>query len=429
MWFYHLLFPAVFVLGAPYFAWRMLKRGRAGHGLGERFGIYPVALRRKVEAMHAPLWIHAVSVGEMMLARVLVRELRRLRPGQEVVVTCTTSTGRAVAERTLEDERTAVLHTPVDALWIVRRAFRLVRPSVVVLLEQELWPAQMEEARRRGVPVWIVNARLSDRSWRRMKRWRGLLGRLCRPVAFVGLQQEADRTRMAEAGFPPHALFHTGSMKCDVAELDGDKADLADEVRRKLGWDASTPVVMAGSTHPGEEALLLEAFCGWKAKHPDLKLFLAPRHAERAGEVMRLAEAAGWTAVRRSAAAAGADVAVLDTTGELRSLYPLADVVVMGKTLIAPDGQGGQNFLEAARAGRAVVCGPRVENFRAQVEAYVRDGALVRLADASGLAVEVDRLLGDEAARGVMGSRARTLYQAELGAGARVAGMLASVLK
>jgi 3-deoxy-D-manno-octulosonic-acid transferase len=428
MWLYHLFFPLVFLALAPFFLRRMVRRGGVRQGLGERFSIYGPGLERQLKSLERPVWIHAVSVGEMMMARVLVRELRRLRPTLDVVVTCTTSTARRLAEREFAQEGTVVLYAPVDWLPLVRRAFRRIRPAMLVLMEQELWPAQLEEARRCGVPVWILNARLSDRSWRRMRRLRPVVARLLRGVAVVGLQRESDRARYAQAGFPPHALFFTGSLKCDVAECGGERQGLDREVASALGWSEADPVVLAGSTHPGEEAMILEAFQEWRHRNPRVKLFLAPRHAERAGEVVRLARAAGWNVVRRSEAAPGADVAVLDTTGELRSLYPLATVVLGGKTLSAPEGRGGQNFLEAARAGRAIVLGPRVENFRALASEYAQAGALILAPDAATALRETGRLLDDAAAREALGHRARELYRAELGVGARLAGMISSVL-
>lgn len=429
MWLYHLLFPIGFLAMLPTALPRLLRRGRATAGLGERFGCYHRATRDKLAGFSRPVWIHAVSVGEVMLARVLLRELRQLRPNLVAVVTCTTATGRAIAQRHLEDERTVILATPIDAWGVVQRAFRLIRPAMLVLVEQEIWPAQMERAAREGVPVWIINARLSDRSWRRMRRWRHWLTRLLRPVVFVGLQRESDRSRLAEAGFPPHALFFTGSMKSDVAALPGGQEHLPEQVRRALGWDDANPVVLGGSTHPGEEKLLLDGFRQWRARHPALRLFLAPRHAERAEAVVELVRQAGFSVTRRSHPQAGADVAVLDTTGELRSLYPLATVVVMGKSFIAPEGKGGQNFLEAAQAGCAVVCGPRLENFRALADEYLSAGAMRQVPDATVMTAEVARLLDHPQERHALGARAQELFRSELGVGRAVATRLIACLK
>lgn len=425
---YHFLFPLVFVAGSPYFGWRVWKRGNGGRGFFERFGFYPRAAQRRLRAMDRPVWIHAVSVGEMLLAQVLVRDVRRLRPQQDVVVTCTTSTARALAERELADARTLILYSPVDWVVCVRRAFRAIRPVWVVLMEQEIWPAQMWEAERRGIPVWIVNGRLSDRSWRRFKKYRRWVCGLLKPLAFVGLQRESDRERFAQAGFPVQALFYTGSMKCDVAELEEANPGLAEELRRQLGWAGDTSVFLGGSTHPGEEAVVLDAFAAARQSYPELKCFLAPRHAERAGAVVRLAQERGFRTIRRSEAAPGAEVVVLDTTGELRSLYALGTVVFGGKTLIAPEGKGGQNFLEAARVGCAIVLGPRVENFKNAAEEYAAEGALVQVEGVEALTTEILRLLNDPGARLALGVKARELFERELGVGARVAGMLDQVM-
>ncbi|MDZ4789408.1 MAG: glycosyltransferase N-terminal domain-containing protein [Blastochloris sp.] len=423
-WFYNVGFTLAFVLTWPWFALHMWRRGNFWRGFNERFSFYSPELQSRLSHLKEPIWIHAVSVGEMMLARVLVDELRLLRPDQGVVITCTTSTGRALGDRELEDDKTVVMYSPADLLPMARRAFRAIKPCMILLMEQELWPNQLWEAERRGVPVWIVNARLSDRSWERFKKFRFYTTPFLSKISLIGLQSERDRGRLAEAGFPVHSMFVTGSMKYDVAHLAQADQGVAEGLRKEMGWTEGTEVFLAGSTHPGEEELVLEAYQELKRKRPELKCLLAPRHAERASSLMAAAQGRGFTACLRTEARPEADVLILNTTGELRSLYELGTIIFIGKTLVAPKGKGGQNFLEAARVGGAIVLGDKVENFTALVEDYLEASALVQVKDVEGLKNEALRLLEDRDLRCNYGSKARKLFEENLGAGATMARMI-----
>lgn len=426
---YNIFFSMAFVLSWPWFAYRMFKRGRFWKGFGERFSCYASETEAKLAGLNRPVWIHAVSVGEMMLARVLIRELRALRPGQEIVITCTTSTARVLGEREIADAKTLILYSPADLFPMVKRSFDLIRPCLILLIEQEIWPNQLWEAEQRKVPVWIINARLSDRSWKRFKKFRCWLAPLLAKISLVGLQSEQDRKRFEEAGFPPHALFATGTMKYDVADLAKADHGVAEALRVELGWDAGDEVFLAGSTHPGEEELLLDIYRELLKERPRLKFLLAPRHAERGQQLLERACSKDLKACLRSRPSGGSSVVLLDTTGELRSLYELGTVVFIGKTLSAPEGKGGQNFLEAARVGVPVIVGPRVENFQTLVEDYVKAGGLLQVPDAEGLKRELKRLLPDAVLRKAYGDKARGLFEANLGVGAKVARMVEAYLK
>jgi len=426
---YNIVFTMAFVISWPWFAMHMLRRGRFWPGFGERFGCYSDELEQKLNALCNPVWIHAVSVGEMMLARVLIRELRALRPEQPIVITCTTSTARVLGEREMADAKTLVLYSPADLFPTVKRAFDLIRPCLILLIEQELWPNQLWEAESRKIPVWIINARLSDRSWRRFKKFRRWLAPLLAKVSMVGLQSEKDRKRLEEAGFPIHALFATGSMKYDVADLARADSGVAEKLRKELAWADDEEVFLAGSTHPGEEELLFELYKDLASERPQLKFLLAPRHAERGPGLLELARSKGLKACLRSEAKEGIDVIILNTTGELRSLFELATVVFIGKTLVAPEGKGGQNFLEAARVGVPVIMGPRTENFQTLVEEYDEAGAILRISDGDELKRELKRLLSDALLRRTYGEKARGLFESNLGVGGKVARMVELYLK
>ena len=428
--FYNLAFLGGLLLTWPYFIYHMWRRGRLFNAFGERLGLYSRGVKAQLEDLKDPVWIHAVSVGEIMLAGVLVRELRQCRPGQDIVITTTTATGRHVGER-LVDEHLVLLYNPTDFYFAVRRAFRCIRPSILILMEQEIWPNYIWEAEKRKIPVWLLNARLSDRSWKRMRWFRSLTGPVLRKLSLVGVQARQDIPRLAEAGFPPHTLFYVGSMKFDVAELTSFDSGLGRKVRQAAGWGEDELILLAGSTHPGEERVILELFSDLKRRHPELRLLIAPRHVERTRGVEQLCTEAGYISVRRSrlnleeVAKAPVEVLLLDTTGELRSLYDLGTVNFIGKSLI---GKGGQNFIEAARAGRPVVVGPNMQNFARLAEQFVREKALLQVQNRAELADAFRQLLDDPERRKQLGGRARDLFLENLGSGARSAEMIAQYL-
>jgi 3-deoxy-D-manno-octulosonic-acid transferase len=429
---YNLFFPLLFLVSWPYYLIRMVKRGHFRRHFSQRLGIYRRTVRGALDRLHQPLWIHAVSVGEMMIALALVRELRIRRPEQDVVLSTTTSTGRAVAEKEA-GAHTVVVCSPVDLFFSVASAFRAICPSALILVEQEIWPNHLWQARKRGVPVWLVNGRMSDRSERRFHRVRRWTRPILQLLDVVCVQDERDRARFSRAGFPVHALFVTGNMKYELDE--GDGGALVREILSTTGWLENDPVFMAGSTFPGEEEILLRVYGALKKDHPRLRLFLVPRHAERTPSLCPLVESAGWRVRLRTDEGRGEsgeggipDVFILNTTGELQRSYGLATMVFMGKTLKAPEGQGCQNFLEAAQAGRPIVLGPRVENFRAAVEEFRTAGGLEQVEDEAGLERVLRRWLErpEEALR--LGGKAREIYQGKRGAVKKTVEMIEGLL-
>ncbi len=414
---YNLVFPVLLLLTWPYYVLRMRRRGSVGPRLRERFGSHGSAVRRRLDKLDRPVWIHAVSVGEMNMARALLRELRVARPDIHVVLTTTTVTGCAVG-RDMEDDQTVVLYSPLDLPWVVASFFRRVRPRMLLLVEQEIWPNYLRHAARHRVPVWLVNARLSDRSARRMARFSRWLAPLFDGLELICIQRESDRQRFANAGFPPPRLFTIGSLKYEVAPPPGESADRILILRKQLGWAETDPVLFGGSTHDGEEELLLRVFHDLREIVPGLRLFLAPRHMERAGEIMDICLSRGVVASRRSQPPreGAVDVCVLDTTGELQFLYPMATVVFIGKSL---RGGGGQNFLEAVQAARPVVVGPDMSNFRGLVEDFVRDGGIRQVADEDGLVWELHDLLTEPDRAWQLAQRGSSLLRDGSGAARR----------
>ena len=353
------------------------------------------------------------------MARVLVRELRRHRPGLRVFLTTGTPTGRRVAEPLLDD-KTCVVYVPTDFYYSMMRAFRRVRPTALILVENEIWPNMLWRAKKMGIPICLVNSRLSRRNRRLFRAARTFVRPVVQLFDWVGVQSEEDLGRFAIAGFPEDRLHLMGSMKYDVAELASDSPGKGREIRKLAGWDQGQVVLLGGSTHPGEEKVLAELTKELRVRHPKLRLMLVPRHVERKGEILAQLAETGLRVGLRSRLDVNPgedpDVLLVDTTGELRDLYPSCELVFIGKTLT---GTGGQNFLEAARHGRAIVAGPHMENFQALRREFLADHAMVVSADADSLGAELDRLLASEAERQKLGQRALACFREHLGAGAR----------
>jgi len=380
---------------APVALYRRLAQGVPTH-LRERLGLGgPPVPQRPVG------WIHAVSVGEALGAVLVVAELRRRHPGLPLVVTTVTETGARIVEQHLAAQVTH-LYFPLDVPAAVRRLVRRIDPLFLVCMETEIWPNTFRVLGRRGVPIMLANGRLSDRSFRRYRLARRLLRPLLADVRVFAMQSEMDARRVIELGAAPERVFVTGNIKHEARVADGGPVEVW---RRLLGLGPTRHVWIAGSTHRGEEAAVLQAHRQARAGCPDLALIVAPRHPERAEEVMALARGLGWRAVRRTAlpGTAADHVVVLDTIGELARLHGLADVVFIGGSLVPG---GGHNVLEPALAGRPVLFGPHTTNFRQAASLLLQGGGGAVVRDGAELGTVLARLLADEAERVAMGQRA-----------------------
>ena len=416
---YNLLFTAGFALTWPYFTYLIWRRQPFWERLGERLGHYPKEVKEWLKRPDRPFWIHAVSVGEVLLARVLVRELRRHRPKLRVFLTVGTPTGRRVAEPLLDD-KTCLVYVPTDFYYSMMRAFRRVNPRALILVENEIWPNMLWRAKKMGIPICLVNSRLSRRNRRLFRAVRTFVRPVLQVFDWIGVQSKEDLGRFALAGFPEERLHLMGSMKYDVADLASDNPGKGREIRRLAGWDQGQVVLLGGSTHPGEERILAELVKELQPRHSKLRLMLVPRHVERKGKILQALSGTGLKVGLRSKleqeTGTDPDILLVDSTGELRDLYPACELVFIGKTLT---GKGGQNFLEAARHGRAIVAGPHMENFQSLRREFLADKAMVVSADVADLRESLDRLLASSPEREELGRRAQTCFREHLGAGAR----------
>ena len=421
---YNILFTIGFALSWPYLTYLIWRRQPFWERLGERLGHYPKEIKEWLKDPRRPVWIHAVSVGEMLLARVLVRELRVLRPDLRILLTTGTPTGRRVGEHLL-DEKTRLVYVPTDFYYSMLRAFRRIRPSVLILVENEIWPNMLWRARKMGVEVFLVNSRLSRRNRRLFRLARTFIRPVLQLFDWIGVQSPEDMRRFAIAGFPEERLHLMGSMKYDVAALAADHPGKGGELRKAAGWENGQVILLGGSTHPGEEKILAEMVKRLIKKHPQLRLMLVPRHVERTSSILVELAETGLRVVKRSEVdrveKTDPEILLVDTTGELRDLYPTANVVFIGKTVT---GTGGQNFLEAARHGRAIVAGPHMENFMPLRREFEEANGIRVTGSAAELEEEVDRLLENHTERIALGRRALDCFQGHLGAGKRCAEIL-----
>ncbi len=406
-----LAYLGVVAVLSPWLAYKAATTGKYRRGLGQKLtGAAPVRSGGSLCA-----WFHGVSVGEIHLLRQVVASFRQRHPGWECVISTTTDTGHDEARRAFPD--LSVFYWPLDFSWAVGRAISRVRPDLVVLAESELWPNFLRAAERAGVPVAVINARMSPRSARRL----GRLGRLVRPmlgrVALFAAQTADYAENLVRLGVEPGRVKVTGSVKYDGVQ--GDRGNARTQVLgRLLGLREGEQVWVAGSTQAPEEEIVLAAYGRLRQQFAGLRLFLVPRQKDRFEEVAGLLRRLGIEFRRRSELGAGEEarsgVVLVDTIGELGPVWGLADVAFVGGSL---DGKrGGQNMIEPAAYGAAVVFGPHVWNFREAAERLTEAGGAVRLSGAAALEGEVGRLLSDSAARERMGRAARDFVRSQQGA-------------
>ena len=420
LFFYNLALFVALVAGAPWWLWRMATTHKYREGLFERLG----RIRRRLVSTSAPagerplIWLHAVSVGEVLAVTRLVRTLESALPGYLIVVSTTTRTGQALARERFESNR--VFYCPLDLPWAVRAYLNALQPRMLILAETEFWPNLLHGCFSRGIPVVVVNARISNRSWPRYQRlrrlWRPLLSRLSRVLA----QSQIDADRLLALGCLPDRVSVTGNLKFDVRA-----AQESEATRLLKSMAAGLRVVVAGSTLEGEESALADAWPRLLAADSELVLVLAPRHPERFSVVAALLERSGLTWCKRSdwysepSAAARAtralrpgEIVLLDTIGELASVYSLASVAFVGGSLVPA---GGHNPLEPAQFAVPIVMGPHYANFVAIVES-LRSHDAMRIAAKEDLASILIELLRDRVAAGAMGARAKEVFDRQAGA-------------
>jgi len=409
------------LVSLPYWLFQMARHGKYRKGLAERLGRVPSRLQLPEE--EPAIWIHAVSVGEVLAVAGLVEELRRRFPQHRVFISTTTDTGQALARQRFGEDK--VFYFPMDFAFAIRPYLRALRPQLVVIAETEFWPNFLRLAHAGGARVAVVNARISDRSWPGYRRFSKLLPRLLANVDLFLAQTPEDAARLQAIGAKPERIRVSGNLKFDIPAAA--PIAIVESLRKSIAASAAGPVLACGSTMDGEESLLLKAFENVLVQHPRAVMILAPRRPERFAAVAALLQQMSISFFNRSewnGESLSGKVLLLDTIGELSALYALADVAFVGGSLVA---HGGHNIIEPAQHGVAILVGNHTENFRDMVSLFQSRNAL-RIVGPAELPLVLLELLANDAERIALGQRAAETMRSQIGATARTADALEELL-
>lgn len=423
---YNILFTFCFWLAAPYYFMRMRRRGNWQAGFSERFGKFDSKVKQSLSNRHV-IWMHAVSVGEVNVCTQLIRALEPRLPNVKIMVSTTTTTGMGRLQEMLP-LHIGKFYYPIDRRKYVARSVNVIGPDAVVLVEAEIWPNFIWRLRDRGTPIFLVNARVSPRSGPRYKRFGFLFRELFASFTAVGAQTEADAATLRELGCRPEAIHVVGSLKFDAAKMDERRRLNVPDLLQQFGVPDSARLLVAGSTHAGEEGILADIFLRLKQQVPDVFLVLVPRHFERSREVGRELAARGLKCAYRSEASSrtqhpenSLDCLIVNSTGELRHFYEHATVIFVGKSLTAV---GGQNPIEPGALGKPMVFGPNMQNFRDVVNQFLANDAAWQVQNAAELEQALARLFADEARREQLGRNALKVVHENQGAILRTVDMI-----
>jgi 3-deoxy-D-manno-octulosonic-acid transferase len=421
---YSILTLLALVALSPFFLYQALRHNKYVGSLGQRLGHLPVSFNLDGEES---IWVHAVSVGEVMAARPLLADLRRCYPRLRLFLSTTTRAGQQLARRSVTDADD-VFYFPFDWRFTVRRTLTLVNPRLFVMIETEIWPNLLRECRRRGVRTVLVNGRISQRSFPRYRLIRPFFRRVLADVDCLCVQGEEAVRRLTRLGADPSRITVTGSLKFDALETTPVVGRGRERVLRFFRMSPQRAVLVAGSTLRGEEEAVIAAFNQLRTGGSNALLVLAARHPERFGEVERLCRAEGLSTVRRTDlpidAEPHADAVVLDTIGELADVYQIATVVFVGGSLVRA---GGHNILEPAAVGKPIVVGPHMENFSEIAKVFLANDAAVQVRSDRELVTTILSLMGDPVRRARLGAAAQALVEANRGAKDKTLAAIATV--
>lgn len=409
---YRIAYPVLYLLYWPFYRRKLQRRGGQLDTLGERRGRFSVAKAKQLEALKNPVWIHAVSVGELNAALVLIAAWRKLAPELPFVLTTTTNTAQQLAKVRAPD-RCVVIYAPLDLPGPIKRFLTHVQPRAVVIMEVEIWPQVILQTAKRDIPIAIVNGRMSDRSYQGFLRWKGVFSYLFSHIQVVLAQAEGDCQRFRALGASAETI---GSMKFDLLP-EAPSLDLTEALDAVFGTTPRT-VLLGASTHAGEEASLARVYAALRPSYPGLRLVIVPRHAERGAAIAAELEQHSLTVNRRSLGSSShADILLADTTGELLSFIQASDLVFVGKSL--PPAEGGQNVIEPAVFAKPLLFGPNMGNFRNVVQLLLEGNGAVQVADEADFEAAIRALLADPKRQAALGTNARAVVDAQRGAADR----------
>ncbi|MDP2941243.1 MAG: 3-deoxy-D-manno-octulosonic acid transferase [Candidatus Omnitrophota bacterium] len=407
-----ILYDLIFLIISLFYLPVYLFRGKFHRGFAARLGFLPKGL-----TLGRPIWIHAVSVGEAMAVRPLVRELKKTWPGKKFVLSTVTPTGNKIAQGIAGGDD-LITFLPLDFSFIVKRVIRRINPCVFIIVETEIWPNLISRLYKNNIPIVLLNARISDKSFKGYRMIKFLMQPILRKVGLFCVQAQRDAERLLFLGASPEKVKVTGNMKFDLNDCTDYRNDYTD-YRIKLGLNSGERLLVAGSTHPGEEEIMLQAYKGLLRRFPDLKLLLAPRHPQRSGAVAGIASRFAFHPVcvsqlpDKCPACSANAVFILDTVGELVSFYCAADIVFVGGSLVK---RGGHNILEPAAAGKPVIFGPFMFNFRGISELFLKNEAAFLARGPEELEEKISWLLSNPARAAELAVAGRRLIQDNQGA-------------
>jgi len=418
---YSALLAIWLLVSFPYWLLQMLRHGKYRAGLGERFGGFP---KRIVPGASPVIWVHAVSVGEVLAVSGLVENMRKRLPGYQIFVSTTTDTGQKLARKRFGDDH--VFYFPIDFRWAIRPYLEKLKPQLVVIAETEFWPNFLRLVHASGASIAIVNARISDSSWPGYRRFRSVLRKILGQIDIFLAQTDEDRKRLIDIGAPAERVQVSGNLKFDI-ELPAAPPVVA-SLRAAFARDQASPIIVCGSTVEGEEPLLMRAFENVLASHPRAVMILAPRHPERFNGVDAMLKQLGvrfWRRSLWSGESLAGGVLLVDTIGELAALYGVADITFVGGSLVP---RGGHNIIEPAQHGVPIVVGNHTENFRDIVGLFQSRNA-VRIVGPAELPLVFLELASDEALRKTLGDRAAETLRSQAGATTRTLNRLTTLLE
>lgn len=418
---YSALLAVAMLLATPFWLWQMLRHGKYRTGFSERWGKVPARITG--EPVKPVIWIHAVSVGEVLAITGLAEEMRVRFPAYRLVISTTTDTGQKLARKRFGDNN--VFYFPLDFAFTIRPYLRALQPKLILLAETEFWPNFLRLGKASGAKIAVVNARISDRSLPGYKRFRGLLRGILSSIDLFLAQTEQDQLRLREIGAVADYVRVSGNLKFDTPQRQ--EPPIVSVMQIAMMAENVGPVIVCGSTLEGEEAMLVRAYKSLLTDHPKALMMLAPRHPERFDAVVQMLEQQDVPFVRRSQWR-GADIAgrvfLLDSIGELASLYSFANISFVGGSLVPA---GGHNILEPARYGSAIVVGEHTENFRDIVELFRSQNALL-VTNPIHLQKDLTELMADQSRRLALGQRAIEVLRSQTGATERTLSAIASLI-
>lgn len=424
---YNVLAIVFVIIAMPVFVFRLVREAGFGERLRQSFGFIPEEKLAKVAGRGA-IWLHAASVGEIVATSPIVKEIHKEMPGVPIMISVVTASGYAMAHRIIK-EAESIIYFPIDVPFLSNRVISRIKPRIFMPVETELWPNFLKAARQHGLPVMMVNGRISDKSVDRYRHLGSVLSDMMNTVSRFCMQSEIDKEYILRLGADPSKVVVTGNTKFDQTYTDvspEEKANLINE----MGLAGSVPVILAGSTHKGEEEIILESFVKVKEVFPKAKLVIAPREILRAEEIVSLAAQAGLKAARRTALqqiySVGHDVVVLDTIGELGKVYSIGDIVFVGGSLIQ---HGGHNILEPAAHGKPIIVGPNMFNFKDSYFLFSNRGACVTVKDSTELTETILRILQNDGISKAMADETITIIKENRGAARKSALYLKELLK